>query len=377
MKKIILTALIAASCVFSAAAFSWSGVVDDNTKFTANHDFSQPVLEQSNGIFLSASSSLAEAGNLRFAAEGMYRYVLTCDLKNSETNFKNIADLDLLKIAGEFSVGKGQLAFSAGRFQYSDYSATLFSQISDGLYLNYNTLKTKVSLYAGYTGLLNRLNVSMLENEYDANDNFYAFCPKYVPVVADFAYKALFDTNTIGLQGAAFIPVTDKNTLKTYGTFILNGALGRIGSYDAKVTAGTEKFETCMLDAKLDLNFFLGQMAMASVGGEYISGAQGELKPFVTISSRSFGNIPGFAGGILPKISVLFANDKLYASLTEKFVINMPENEAKFDGFDTVASVTYKLFSDVKLGFDAGAYICTETKELSNYFAAIKASLAF
>lgn len=377
MKKIIVSILAATCALSSLAAFTWSGLIDNNTKFSANNDFSALGLNQSNGIYLSAASKLNESGTLRFNAEGLYKYYLNCDLKEGESTFKNIVDLDLLKLTGEFSVGNGVLGLSAGRFQYSDYSGAVFSQVSDGLYLNYNTQKIKVSLYGGYTGLLNRLNVSMIENEYEEDENFYALCPKYVPVTADFAYKALLGSNTIGLQAAGFIPVTDDNTLKGYGTLILNGYLGKVGLYDARVTAGTEKFENLMLDAKLDLNFFIGKVAMATVGGEYVSGDQGPFDPFVTITARSFGSAPFYNGGIIPKAGITFASNQLLASLTERVVIAMPADEANLDGFDTSVNVTYKLFSDVVIGCDIGAYICTEVEEKSNYYATVKASLAF
>ena len=73
----------------------------------------------------------------------------------------------------------------------------------------------------------------------------------------------------------------------------------------------------------------------------------------------------------------MFAADKIYASVTERIIVAMPEDEGKLDGFDTAVNIVYNLFSDVQLGCNIGAYICKETKEFSNYSATIKASLAF
>ena len=212
MKKIIVSILAATCALSSLAAFTWSGLIDNNTKFSANHDFSALGLNQSNGIYLSAASKLNESGTLRFNAEGLYKYYLNCDLKEGESTFKNIVDLDLLKLTGEFSVGNGVLGLGAGRFKYSDYSGAVFSQVSDGLYLNYNTQKIKVSLYGGYTGLLNRLNVSMIENEYEEDENFYALCPKYVPVTADFE-----EADITKLQGKT-LPYVEYNFTATEST---------------------------------------------------------------------------------------------------------------------------------------------------------------
>lgn len=377
MKKIILTALIVVSCAFSSlTALSWSGVVDNNSKFTANNDFTQIALNQSNGIYLSLASKLNESGSLRFVTEGLFKFNPVIPFKGGSTQIKFIADVDLLKLTGDWVIGDGTVSMALGRFQYSDFSGVVFSQVSDGVYLTYNTLKTKTSLYAGYTGLLNRLNVSMAENSADAA-NFYALCPGYVPVIADFSYKALFESNTIGLQAAAFIPVTDKNVLKFYGTLILNGYIGTIGTYDVRFTFGTEKFTNAMLNGKLDVNFFIGNSAMATIGAEYASGDQGAIKTFRTLTARSFGTAPFASGVIVPKLAVMYASGNFYGSLTERFIIAMPADKASFDGFDTAATVTYKLLSDVAIGCDIGAYISIANKPASNYYATIKASLAF
>ena len=377
MKKILLSTILSLTFCLSSFAFSWSGLIDNNTRTSANHDFSAISLNQGNGIYLSFSHNLSENGNLRLAAEGLYKYSLNCDFKNNKTVFKNIADLDLLKFTGDWNLGNGSLSLSAGRFQYADYSGSVFSQLSDGLYLTYDNLKIKASLYAGYTGLLNRLNVSMVENENKEDDQFYALCPGYIPVAADFAYKALFETNTIGLQAAGYIPVSEKNKMKAYGSLVLSGYFGTIGSYDARFTLGTEKFERLMLDAKLDTNFYILSSLMLTLGGEYVSGAQGDIKPFVTLSSRSFGSAPVYNGVIVPKAGLLFAAGNFYGSVTERAILSMPKDEVKLAGFDTSLNLAYKLFSDVLIACDAGAYICSEKNELSNYYATLKASLTF
>lgn len=378
MKKIILSTFLVLSCLFSSlSALSWSGIIDNNTKISENNDFSQLGLKQSNGIYLSLASNLNEAGNLRFVAEGLYKYSLDCSFPGSSAAFTNILDIDLLKFAGNWTLGDGLFAASLGRFRYSDFSGSVFSQVSDGAYLSYDTLKTKTSFYAGYTGLLNRLNVSMAENMFGPGDQFYALCPKYIPIAADFTYKALLEKNTIGFQALCFIPVTEENTMKFYGTLVANGYFGTFGSYDVRVTLGTEKFESLMLDVKLDTNFYVNSNLAVLAGAEYASGDQGAIKPFLTVSSYTFGNSPLQNGAIVPKAGLVFAANKLYAGLTERVILSMPADKLAFNGLDTTVNVLYNLFSDVQLGLDIGAYVCIESKELSNYFATLKASLAF
>ena len=214
MKKVILCIIVFSCIFFSASAFSWSGIVDDETKLSANHDFSEIDLNQGNGIYLSLNSRLGQKDNLRIAGEVLYKYSLACDFKNEKATLKNIVDVDLLKVSGEWKIEKNLLSVDAGRFKYSDFSGVVFTQISDGAYAGYDTLKTKASCYIGYTGLLNRLNVLMSENGFKKNEQFYELCPKYIPVMADFSYKALFEKHKIGVQVAGFVPLEEKNKVK-------------------------------------------------------------------------------------------------------------------------------------------------------------------
>lgn len=375
MKKRIVSGFLAAACIFSSAfAISWGGMVDNKSKLAANNDFSAVVLNQSNGIYLNINSNLNEAATLRFSGEGLYKYELNCNFDADERSLTNILDVDLLKLSGDWTIGKGHLGLALGRFKFSDFSGAVFSQLSDGLYLSYDTLKIKTSLYAGYTGLLNRLDVTMTENEYEDGDQFYALCPMYVPLLADFSYKALFGTHTIGAQLAAYIPVTDKNTLKAYGTLIANGYIGTVASYDARFTVGTEKFEGLMMDMMLDAHFYLIPKVRLTAGAEYVSGDQGSVKPFATLSSRSFGIAPYANGVVVPKIGAMYASGKIYASVIERVIISVDDKE--LGGFDTAVNFVYNIFSDLQIGLDAGAYFA-KVSEATNYYATAKAVLAF
>ncbi len=378
MKKLILSTLIAISfACTSLFSLSWSGLVDNNSSLSANHDFSVVSLNQSNGIYFSLISDLTKDGNLKFAAEGLYKYFWNLELKSSDSNFTNIIDCDLLKVSGSWGLGNGSISLNAGRFLYSDFSGSVFAQTSDGIYVSYDSLKVNASVYAGYTGLLNRLNVSMIDNKFDSNDQFYKFCPGYIPLAVDLSYKALFETNTIGVQAECFIPVSSENVMRSYGTLSLAGHFGTVGNYNAAVTIGTEKFKGIMLDAKLDAGIFLGQSSMLSFGGEYVSGSQGEIKPFITMTSRSFGHSGFYNGLIAPKASFMYVADKFYASASETVIISLPEKEGKLDGFDTSINVLYNLFSDLQIGCDLGFYICNEDKTRNNFAATLRASLAF
>lgn len=387
MKKLILSGIIA--CLLAPVfALTWNGVVDNTSKLSSNDDFSALTLEQSNGVHLSVNAPFNLTGTLKFVAEGSFKYKLTSNFEAKQSDLKMIADLDLFKFAGKWTAGKGIIALDLGRFMISDISGNVFAQKSDGLSLSYDALKFRVGAYAGYTGLQNRLNVTMLNNPQD-DANFYALTAGYVPVMVNLTYKTLFETQTLGIQGEAFIPVnTEDKTNYAYCTLMLNGPIGVIGAYTLKGTAGLSDFKNLMIDGSLDFNFYLANTAIMVVGGEFISFEKDSLHYFTPITARTITTDPLFAGGVLPKVSFIYAKSNVLASVTGKGVLGVipqSSDEMKFHGVDVTASMICNVFSDLQIGCDLGAFIAVDKvvkdtikENKSNvYYATLKASLAF
>ena len=384
MKKLILSSIIA--CLLAPVfAFTWNGVIDNTSKLSSNDDFSALTLEQSNGVHLSVNAPFNSTGTLKFVAEGSFKYKLASNFEAKTSDLKMIANCDLFKFAGKWNVGKGIVALDLGRFMISDISGNVFSQKSDGLSLSYDALKFRVGAYAGYTGLQNRLDLSMLNNP--QNDaNFYALTAGYVPVMVNLTYKTLFETQTLGIQGEAFIPVAniEDKTKYAYGTLMLNGPIGVIGAYTLKGTVGLSDFKDLMVDGGLDLNFYIANTAIMVIGGEFVSFEKDSLHYFTPITARTITTDPFFAGGVLPKVSFIYAKSNVLTSITGKGVIQMGD-ETKFHGVDVTASLICNIFSDLQVGCDLGAFVAVDevVKELikdnkSNvYYATLKASLAF
>ena len=384
MKKLILSGILA--CLLAPVfAFTWNGVIDNTSKLSSNDDFSALTLEQSNGIHLSVNAPFNPTGTLKFVAEGSFKYKLASNFEAKTSDLKMIANCDLFKFAGKWNVGKGIVALDLGRFMISDISGNVFSQKSDGLSLSYDALKFRVGAYAGYTGLQNRLDLTMLNNPQD-DANFYALTAGYVPVMVNLTYKTLFETQTLGIQGEAFIPVAniEDKTKYAYGTLMLNGPIGVIGAYTLKGTVGLSDFKNLMIDGGLDLNFYIANTAIMVIGGEFVSFEKDSLHYFTPITTRTITTDPFFAGGILPKISFIYAQSNVLTSVTGKGVIQMGD-ETKFHGVDVTASLICNIFSDLQVGCDLGAFVAVDevVKELikdnkSNvYYATLKASLAF
>ena len=209
MKKISFTKKIicaAASCILFASslcAVTWSGVIDDNTKLSTSY-FSAFSLYQSNGIYLSLNSKLGDSG-LRLASECSYKYKANIPFSSIESStFTNVVDLSLLKLSGTWTLPSGAIFINLGRFYFSDLSGILFTQNSDGVFVSYDSMKLSAGFYSGYTGLQNSLNVSMIDT-YSYDYDFYNLCTGYIPLIANFVYKSLLKTNTIGLQLSGFL----------------------------------------------------------------------------------------------------------------------------------------------------------------------------
>ena len=384
MKKLILSGILA--CLLAPVfAFTWNGVVDNTSKLSSNDDLSALTLEQSNGVHLSINAPFNTTGTLKFVAEGSFKYKLTSNFDAKTSDLKMIANCDLFNFSGKWNLGNGIVALDLGRFMISDISGNVFAQKSDGLSLSYDALKFRVGAYAGYTGLQNRLDLTMLNNPQD-DANFYALTAGYVPVMVNFTYKTLFETQTLGFQGEAFIPVAniEDKTKYAYGTLMLNGPIGVIGAYTLKGTVGLSDFKNLMIDGSLDFNFYIANKAIMVAGGEFVSFEKDSLHYFTPITTRTITTDPFFAGGILPKVSFIYAQSNVLTSVTGKGVIQMGD-ETKFHGVDVTASLICNVFSDLQVGCDLGAFVAVD-KDVKNaikasksnvYYAILKASLAF
>lgn len=380
MKKLLLTLTAGLFAVSSVFAFTWSGLVDNTTKGSTT-DFENFGLYQANSLYLSMAVPVSASGNLKFSAEGLYKYNLN---KTGDTSvFTNIVDLDLFKFAGKWNSDKGVAALAAGRFSYSDDSGVVFSQTSDGINFSFEGASLRTSVYAGYTGLLNSLNVSMLAVNPDAdNTQFYDLCAGYVPLGLEIACTSLFGSNTIALQGLYFLDPARNMNDKLYGTLSLKGPLASIGAYSFVTTLGAADLSdfTPMIYSKIDFTCYVAQSGIISFGAEYASGAQFGLDPFSTVTSKTATNAGGgmqLSGMILPNITGIFVYNNLFASLSEKVVCAMPEEELTFQGFDTTLSVLYNVLSDVQIGCDIAAFADISASSLSYCAATLKASLSF
>ena len=374
MKKLLFAAAALLCLAQSVSALNWGGIIS-NTSKPSTSDLSNIDFYQSNGISLWAGSTINS--NMRFVMEGLYKY--EANIYKDNTSFTNIADLSLLKLSGNWAAGNGIVAVNAGRFQYSDLSSVVYSQESDGLSFSFQNNSFRIGAYAGYTGLLNSLNVSMTEKKPEAPKDFYSLCPSYIPLALDFSILNLAGNN-ISLQGEYFVSAEKALKSKFYADLTVNGSITPAASYQLTAVLGSEDFKKFMLYAKGGLSFYIGQNLIASAACEYASGANGSLLPFKTISTRTVFNGKMYSdtfGSIVPQASLVFVRNSLLFSLAEKAVIAMPGEKADFKGLDSSLNFVCNVLSDLQVGSSVIAYADFKDKANSNYSLAINVSLSF
>lgn len=379
MKKIFLSFCLFSFVAFSISAFDWGGVVNNNTQVAANADAGVGVT-QSNAAYLWMQSSFSD--DLLFSSEVMYKYKFNA---NKEYNsFENIFDIDLIKLSGSSYIGAGNLDFSVGRFMVSDITGSVFAQISDGLLLNYGIKNIDISLYAGYTGLLNAHNVSILNKDGNVDsikNDFYSLCKPFIPISFGATFQQMFLQQSVSLFTDMFIDASGKKDNRFYATLALDGPFSQGLYYDFSTTLASYTFKEIALYSKIKLHVFITEYLYASAGFEYASGKNGAIKPFKTFTSRpivsAYESIET-SGVMLPSLSISGNFGDIYTSLDSKLLIDCADSSVAVWGPELVASIVYNLFYDVQFGLDGVAFWDLKNDgKLSNYSATLKINVAF
>lgn len=370
MKKVVLLATLSLLAT-AAFAMSWSGLLEENFKVSTSES-EKIAIDQSNGIYLSFKAPIN--ADMRITGEGLYKYNLHAT--EDQNTFSNIVDIDLLKFNGIWKNGTSNIVLDAGRFSISDLSGAFFTQCSDGLNLKYETAKWNVLFYAGYTGLLNSLNVSMVD-KVETNDDFYGLSAAYIPVMLNYTSTSFLGSNVLGIQGSYFKGITDGLTDKLYATVGLNGNIKTSASYSTAVVAGLNDYKDFMLYAKADITSYLTKNALMTFGLEYASGEHGPLKSFIPITAKNVSCTGISQSGVLvPQVSAMYVAEKLFACINEKFVLSIPESAVETFGLDSSLSVLYNVFSDVQIGCDVIAFLGKNSSD-NKLSVTAKATLAF
>ena len=351
--KIVAAAFMASGVLY---ALDWGGKISDDTAFSDNSPSSLKV-RQSNTAILWLTVPLGSKNNDYFAAEALYnfKYDKTEGVKKPVTH---IVDLSLLKFSINRTFGKKGLSINIGRYFIADATFTVFSQTSDGIAAAYEDDTFSISAYAGYTGLLNAKNTTIINapnhRQKDENDSVYALSAHYIPAGAVFMLPNVFANQRLTVQGWGFVDLNGYSFNRFYLSAGLDGNLLNNLSYNLSLTMGTTNFETISNLSKLRFLYYPLHFLSIYTSALYASGKNGALSPFTGFTSQSadlsnadiqYSSVLKFEAG-----AALSLFNKAIAFAALSAVLNIPEQKADYKGFQYQAGCRWNIFDDVQAG---------------------------
>lgn len=171
MKRNLLALTIL--CISVAAfAFDFGGEIDNISKFADENTEDGLKLDQKNNASLWINIPFGQTSNY-LLLKGRYQF----EKDFGEETTTNALDIELAQAV----FNENGFNLSVGRFYNTDLSGYVFSQQGDGASLSYSTPGFSAAAYGFYTGLLNSQFVTILDPEYEADDDaVYDLNPKYL-----------------------------------------------------------------------------------------------------------------------------------------------------------------------------------------------------
>ena len=383
MKRLLCTAAALIAGTASFFAVEWGGKIANDTSFMGKAD--DLKLKQSDTVGLWMNIPLNRTNSVYVAAEAYYKFTYD-DTETADEEFENVINCNLLKLSAGWMAGNGNMiSLSAGRFPVSDFTGIIFNQPADGLNFKVSSQAVDFSIFAGYTGLLNAKEVTILtpaDTEYEeSDDDFYAFAPKYLPFGFSFAFPSVFGNQHISLEGWGFADLNGDDCNRYYGMLGLDGYLLRNLSYNVKTVFGTKNFDSLMNFSSLSFDLNPAGNFGIKLYGTYASGKQGSLSAFsgftsMTAVSTRFADLEYSSmvtGGL--QLSNVFAG-VLYASLGGAVLFECPDSSVEYFGMQLSADVLWNIFYDVQLGLSASQFIGDDSDN-SKTTLSVKAVIAF
>jgi hypothetical protein len=137
--------------------------------------------------------------NLNFFTKGNYTF--------SKEGTNHTGDLDRLYLEGEYPLynfGSSLLRFSAGRFQFSDFTDNVINHKLDGLSFSLEFPIMKVTLSAGYSGLLfdhsNNISMTKSDDTDKADEDTIIGSTRRIIEGAEFYFPQLFLKQSLNLS---------------------------------------------------------------------------------------------------------------------------------------------------------------------------------
>lgn len=371
MKRIIAAVLFVSLLGSGVSAIEYGGLVDSNSSFekVAAEDF---AFSQKLDASAYVRIPFTKDGRAALSTEFAYR------LQYADEEMSHFLNLPLLKVEYGGDVGNGYMDIAGGRFTMSDNTRKIFNQTSDGLFGSYSTDLVVASMYFGYTGLVNRYFVTMVENAITSYSGFesdlYTSSLPYVAVGANVGLNNLFLNQNMGIGFWGFVGVQDMKSNKMYGSITFNGPIvGNLFHSTEGLVAGLLQNDTSEVAGLFSstLSYYLDWKGLAvNAGATYAS----EKFETVTATSGMVRSEP-WTNVFLPSLSVsMLPVSNLYVAVETNFPLSAKEME--FQGTGLVGYVTYQLFSDVAVGVNVSQFFAK--MEENNYTKiSLRAAISF
>ena len=371
MKKLIVSICTALCLMVSPlAAFEWGGLISNDSGITTP-DFKDITFKQSDGISLWGKSPLGKDSGFYFSGEALYKFNLEI-AKDTDPALTQIFDIPLLKFYGDIKIGENLLSLNAGRFFYSDATASVLSQIIDGVDLSYKLETLSLGFFLGYTGLLNSLNTQMAVAP-EKDNQVYNMAYPYLPVGASLEFPALPANQSLQLAAYYLADLGSNKVNLTYAELVLSGPITNSIFYNAATTFGFANFKDPMNCSSLAFLFFPSDSISLNAGVTFGTADQG---PFVNFTSLAPSSLSA-AAAIAPKLAFTFTTGDLCLDLDGNFVLAYEDSKYAPASTNWNLGFVYNIFSDLQVGLTVNTtFDLTDAKE-NNYAAKLNISLAF
>lgn len=318
-----------------------------------------------------------------FACEGFYDFSVAANSneENNGTDFNinNTLDIPLFKFAFNIYSDKVITDINLGRFYFTDTTGVIFYQSVDGLFTNFNINKTELSLFAGYTGLINARNTTYFNNPYNDTANIYALSPKFLVASARGKFN-IFNTQFFNAEFFTSFDLGKLDYNKIYTTLTFNGAISQRFFYILQSTLGmniksdgSEKLAIANL-SKIDLaTYFSFLNSSLTFSGVYASGNTKGISAFQPVSEIE-SSVIGHTFSSMMRAGVIYTFkpvDSLYISLDSDGICSFKEIDSAliFDGIQWKIEAKWQIVSDVYVSLNGQQFI-SFVDETPNYFLA-------
>jgi len=369
----------AIASLLSLSAFSFAletgGLFTNNTKFHNVEKDGDLKLNQKNGISLWLKAPLSEDGTSYFVTEGSFKTEYDASVEESDDKLILSADIDLFKLVLRKETENGSLLFSAGRFYFSDLSTLVLAQNADGVQLDFSSSIFSTSVYAGYTGLLNEKNITILDSEAaEAVDSktLYSFSKKYALAALKLSASNFAASQSVSLEGLGAFRLEDGDKFnRFYGTLSLSGPVAPTLSiyYALSSTLGFVQAEDDTYKGNLSqcsLSWYPDfKSSSLSLSALYASGSQGPFDGFMGFTSQTAvdsvlepeysGILKGGLSASIKPISNLLLSAK--ANMIFSAAAGDEEKDIEFAGLQYSLGGNWQVVSDFSLGASFCQYI--------------------